>query len=456
MRIPPFFFPFCAAAFALAAAFPLAASEAGPEGLPEARVILLHEVLTSLKTNPGMQAAGARVEKARLQIEKADQLRYLTRFDFNATGGMLPGDDFVDLGSWGPFARSEIAFVQPLFTFGKIDSAREAARQGLYHEQGKFSELSDRVSFELISLYRGLGSTQKGVLIAQDMKRDFDRLLRQIDEELEKDDSDVTDMDKLEVLTSSWQIHKMYMGTMEERTNLMRALNIALGEDEGREIRVLDAPLPDCNIQVTNFQYLVRRVAERSPSIRALRAAAAAANAKVDLEDASGRPDIFLGGGMRFNWAPNRPDSDDYNSKGVAAFVGLRWRFDFWRTGTEAELAKSDRDAVLEGLRYAEERVKLDIDKAVSDLRQEYRLLGSIRDSLAAAKTYARFASDNYDLGIGSSNTLINGYKKQYELQAAELQSEYRVHVAMARLALNLGDIKKYEEWVKHEKVILD
>jgi outer membrane protein TolC len=248
----------------------------------------------------------------------------------------------------------------------------------------------------------------------------------------------------------------MYTGTMEERTNLMRALNIALGADEEREVRVAGAPLPECDIATTNFSYLVARVVERSPSIRSLRAALAAADAKFALEEANAWPDIFLGGGMRFNWANNRPSDDDYNSKGVAVFAGLRWRFDFWRTDTEAELAKNDREAVRHGLRYAEERVRLDIDKAVSDLRQEYLFLASIRESLAAAKTYVRLASDNYDLGLGSSQTVVNGYKTQYELQAAELQSEYKAHAALARLALVLGDIKKYKEWVKNEKVILD
>jgi outer membrane protein TolC len=452
MRIFPIFYC-CVAVLALFAVSPAAviSSEA-----PESRIVLLDDVLSVLHTAPGIKAAEARVEKARLQVEKAGYLRYLTRFELNVTGGMLPGQEALNFDDWGPFARSEISMIQPLFTFGKIDSATEMARQGLRHEQGRFAELSDRVTFEFISLYRGLGASQKGVFVAQDMKRDFDKLLRQIDEKLEEDDPDVSYMDRLEALSSSWQIQRMYTSTMEERTNLMRALNIALGADEERLIRVIDAPIPDCNIRITNIHILAHRAVERSPSIRSLRAAVAVADAKVSLEEANGRPDIFLGGGMRFNWASNRPSSDDYNSKGVAAFVGLRWRLDFWRAGMEVDLAKSDREAARQGLRHAEERVRLDIDKAVSDLRQEYLFLASIRDSLAAARTYARIASDNYDLGLGSSNTVINGYKRQYELQAAEIQSEYRVHVAMARLALSLGDIKKYGEWIKNEKIVLD
>jgi len=431
----------------------------GAEGIhPAPEAVLLDDVLEAvMRTNPGMKAAAARVEKARLQIEKANQLRYLTRLDLLMTGGLLPGHDpFSSLKDWGGFVRSEVAFVQPLFTFGKINSAVSMAEHGLGHEQAKYAELSDKAAFELICLYQGLATAQKGALVAGDMKRDFDKLLDQVDSELEDDDTDLTELDRLDIHARSWQIHKVYISTMEEHTNLMRALNIALGADEEQEIRVAGASIPECNISATNFSYLVQRVVERSPGLRSIREALAAANARIALEEANARPDIFLGGGVRLNWASNRPSDDDYNSKGVAAFVGIRWRFDFWRMDTEADIAKSDRDAVRDGLRFAEERVRLDIDKAVSDLRQEYLLLGRIRDSLAAAKTYVRIASDNYDLGLGSSQTVVNGYKTQYEIQAAELQSEYKVHVALARLALALGDIKKYEEWIRHEKVILD
>jgi len=119
-------------------------------------------------------------------------------------------------------------------------------------------------------------------------------------------------------------------------------------------------------------------------------------------------------------------------------------------------MAETDHQAALHGLRFAEQRLRHDIDKAVSGVRKAVDILQRVRDSLAAAKTYVRVAADNYDLGLGTSRTVVNGYKSLYELQAVELRQELQTHFALAELALVLGDINKYMEWIKHEKVILE
>jgi outer membrane protein TolC len=409
------------------------------------------------RNNPGLKAAEARIEKARLQVEKAEDLGFLTRFDVNFVTGAIPGSDTISyFQNFGPFLKSEIGIIQPLFTFGKISGTEKLARHGLAHEREKFADTRDRATFEVIRLYRGLCTAMRAEYVARDMLRDFTKLTNQVEQELAKTNSTVDDLDKLDVTIKSWQVHQAYIGAMEDRTNLMRAMNIALGQTVSQALTVKDEPLPEITINVTNYEYLVRRASERHPSMRAMRMALAAADARIALEKANNYPDIFLGGGMRFNWAGNRPPDDDYNSKGVAAFVGIRWRLDLWRVTTEVDMAKSDRDAVANGLRFAEERLRHDIDKGVSGVRSSAQILQRVRDSLAAAKTYVRLASDNYDLGLGTSRTVANGYKSLYELQAVELKQELKTHIALAELALVLGDINKYMEWIKHEKVILE
>ncbi len=409
------------------------------------------------RNNPGLKAAESRVEKARLQVEKAEYLGFLTRFDLNVATGSIPGSDTESyFENFGPFLKSEIGVVQPIFTFGKVSGTERMARFGLDYEREKFADTRDRAALEVIKLYRGLCTAMRADLVARDMLRDFAKLTNQVEQELVKTNAAIDDLDKLDVTIKSWQVYQAYTSAMEDRTNLMRAMNIALGQPESAEISVLDEPLPEVELHVTNYEYLVKRVSERHPSMRAMRAALAAADARVAVEKANNYPDIFLGGGMRFNWAGNRPSSDDYNSKGVAAFVGVRWRLDLWRVSTEVDMARTDHQAALHGLRFAEQRLRHDIDKAVSGVRKAVDILQRVRDSLAAAKTYVRVAADNYDLGLGTSRTVVNGYKSLYELQAVELRQELQTHFALAELALVLGDINKYMEWIKHEKVILE
>ena len=179
-----------------------------------------------------------------------------------------------------------------------------------------------------------------------------------------------------------------------------------------------------------------------------MRSALAAADARVSLEQANNYPDIFLGGGMRFNWAGNRPSSDDYNSKGVAAFVGVRWRLDLWRVSTEVEMAKSDVSCGTGcGL---PNRLRHDIDKAVSGVRKSVE---SAAVRFPQPQNLCPVAADNYDLGLG--------HRAQWSMatvalrtQAVELRQELR-RTALAELALVLGDINSME-WIKHEKVILE
>ena len=87
--------------------------------------------------NPQLKAAGADVEIAHALSDQARAARILPKFDLTFAVGPSPearGDALIgdtDLSSLSLFTRTEATFIQPLFTFGKLAAAQEAARHGI-------------------------------------------------------------------------------------------------------------------------------------------------------------------------------------------------------------------------------------------------------------------------------------------------------------------------------------
>ena len=65
-------------------------------------------------------------------------------------------------------------------------------------------------------------------------------------------------------------------------------------------------------------------------------------------------------------------------------------------------------------------------------------------------------STHDFDLGIGEAQPLIRAYRADYRLQATVIQSEYDLNVALAELALVLGDMSSYLTWVADGQIALD
>lgn len=101
-------------------------------------------------------------------------------------------------------------------------------------------------------------------------------------------------------------------------------------------------------------------------------------------------------------------------------------------------------------------KINIEVHEALEAVLMQQQLLASARESRRESRRWLRTAADDFDLGIGEAQPLIKAYQADYRLQATVIQSEYDLNVALASLALVIGDMHSYLTWIADGQVALD
>jgi outer membrane protein TolC len=445
----------------------LSASSAGAETI----LLGLRDAVERGVAESHLVKAGAiEVERAGQGVRKARALRILPEVTVNAGTGLVPEargtvvyspDDSNDLESLGPYYRLELKLVQPLWTFGKLDSAENLALKGLAAQEARSALTGQNVAFNAAKAYWALAAAVRGDVVAGDMRRDFDELTREVEKRLADESSGVDDADLLEVKSKAYGIDRLYLDALELRRHSADALRELLALPKESQPTAVNEPPPLVEIDESGISEVVARAVEANPEVRALTAAANALGAKVELQRADRNPVIFLAGAAGVAHAGNRDEQDnpwvkeDFNYQRVGAEVGMRWDANLYRKNIDVSEALDEQRAVLEQLAGLRSKAEVDVRKALRESVRTRALLDSARASLKASKSRLRLVLDTWETGLGEVSDVIDAYEDYYRLRTEEPVREYELNLALARLGFVLGDVNLYLEWVHRGKVTL-
>ncbi|MGA1196126.1 MAG: TolC family protein, partial [Candidatus Latescibacterota bacterium] len=122
----------------------------GASGIYAQTFDLKTSIEKALEIHPGVQAAQVDIAIAQSQLDQARAARLLPKFEVRsvlgpspeARGNALVGD--TNLSDLQVFSQTEATFLQPLYTFGKLSGARDAASAGvLAYEAGLVKSKAD-------------------------------------------------------------------------------------------------------------------------------------------------------------------------------------------------------------------------------------------------------------------------------------------------------------------------
>jgi outer membrane protein TolC len=417
-----------------------------------------------------VKAGAIEVERAGQGVRKARALRVLPEVTVNAGTGLVPEargtvvsspDSSGDLDNLGPFYRLELKLVQPLWTFGKLDSAENLALKGLAAQEARSALTGQSVAFSAAKAYWALAAAARGDAVASDMRRDFVELTREVEKRLADESSGVDDADLLEVKSKAYGIDRLYLDALELRRLSADALHQLLALPAESEPSAVNEPPPAVEIDESGIAAVVARAVDAHPEVRALTAATNVLGAKVELQRADRNPVIFLAGGAGVAHAGNRDEQDnpwvkeDFNYQRIGAEVGMRWDANLYRKNIDVSESLDEQRAVLEQLAGLRLKVGVDVRQALRESVRTRELLDSARASLKASKSRLRLVLDTWETGLGEVSDVLDAYEDYYRLRTEEPVREYELNLALARLGFVLGDVNLYLEWVRRGKVTL-
>lgn len=420
-------------------------------------------------THPAVAAARLEVQRAEVDLLKARALRR-PDLGFGLETGVVPeargdvlssADESDDLDGLGPFYRLRLDAVVPIHTFGKIESTRSAAERGVEaRRQGSEATVAE-LALETVRAFWGLYSAVEALELADDLTSGWEELLTEVEKAVEDPDSEVDHTDLLEVKSREYQIILAAEEARRNRTIARTGLSLLLGQklDEELELEPPDDPVLDDPTAVEDD--VVALALRSNPRVRQLRSGLGALEAQLALAEAFRWPDLFVAGSVRYARADNRTDQtnpfvkDDFNFRTVSAFIGLRWNLNFHNHGLEIEQKRAQRDETAYKLEVAEQRLRLETVRSLAEAAEQRALLTTAERSRVAARSWVRLSGDNWELGLGSPNRLIDAYEAFYRLGGAVIEKTADFHVSLAGLAVASGDIGRYLEWTRDGEIAI-
>ena len=403
----------------------------------------------ALQHNAQILAGRADVDEARAQLRQARGAFVLPSLRLESIGGLTPdaeGDvfnppsDTSGVRDLGPFARAQLEFVQPLYTFGLLSNLHGAAKAGVEVEQAKLSITRLEVEHQIKELYFG-------ILLAQDLTRLVERLQEELaawEEDVTLDNPDIPVSAPFKLQLALLELHKR-SAQLDDALKFARsalAWMTGLPEDEAFAIAgnlsATTSVLPPIN-------ELYARALRQQPDLRHLKAGLDARQRQEQAARSAYFPQVFLSGGIRYAVAPGRTDQhnpfvkDEFNLFNGGVFLGLRQSFEWNMLGADLDKARAKRRQLEAIETTAAQGIRVEIRRAYDICRQSQQDVVSTRKARNLTREWLQLARHEYELEPGSVKELVSAFEALGGTEEAYYRALHKDNFALADLELAVG-----------------
>ncbi|MEW6002699.1 MAG: TolC family protein [Nitrospirota bacterium] len=350
----------------------------------------------------------------------------------------------------GIFGNAEVTITQPIYTFSKIGSYKEAASNGITVARAGVDKRTSDLILRVKELYYSL-------LLARDLRN----LVLEVRDELV---DSVKKAEKQLEIGSPWadEVHlyklKAFLGLVDKNLNEAEkaetlakdALMTSIGLSKEKDFDIADSSLTPEDAMPEDLKSYQENAIELRPEFTQLKAGLNAKNALVIAEKSNFYPQFFIGIKGSISDATNRdrvtnPFIFDYfrHSYG-AAFLGLKWSLDFGITKGRVNEAWAEYHKLFEKKRFADEAIPFEVRKAYSDLEEAKKNIAETEKAYKNAKKWLVSAIANFDLGLGDAKEIGDAAVAYAQMKADNLRSIYNHRMSFANLLRATGmDIKE-------------
>ena len=441
-----------------------------------ARRYTLPELIAKVNASyPGVQAAREGVASADAQLSQATRLWWPTgQLTFGLTGSpevrcldpvthqpwTSPGGDqqralsncvqtgVVDLRSGdqvlpfhGVAFNLGINLIQPLYTFGKIEAARAAAKAGVDVARAQVDKDRQDVTFNITRAYWLLKWARAARATLDDGISRLKDWVKKINDEIDKGKTTYTENDLVRL--------KLALDTAELTSlDVDKALELGLSG-----LRMLldepDADIDDSELDLVDLgeeplAYYETAARTHRPDARMVVAGAAAARAGRALQLANLMPDVGLALSFTYAYAqsvdqPYNAFVNQPNALGAGFSLVLRYNLDVAERLANHSKASSDARMAVQRSKQALGGIYIEIENAWLDERAARRRSDLLGHSEKVARGWYNAVDENLQVGVAESRDLVDAARNYFELRMRHLQSIMDVNMATATLKQTAG-----------------
>jgi len=412
----------------------------------------------ALATSPEIRQFQRGAEVAMAKKDQADAARYpqieLTAVvgpSPRARGTVVDSPDRKDSPTINNvFEIVEMTLVQPLYTFGKISSFREAADAGVRVDRAKVEEKASDVILRIKELYYGRLLTSDLLSLIDEISEDLDKAIEKTERQLKADAPGVDEVDLYKLKAFRGEALRNRYETQKGFDLATAALRTFAGLDPGQPLELDAKGLDAAPRQAEPEEQAIGTALDLRSEMNQVRAGLKATEALVRAEESSLYPQFFLGVNGYYAQAGNRTRQqnpfayDPLNDRFVAVVLGLRYNLDFGITRGKIRAAQAEHLRVQETKQFAEQGIPLQVRKAHRELAEAKESIRATEEGWRNARKWLVAAKANFDLGVGDARDLGQAVEAYAKLRAENFKGMYNYNISLSNIEHATGrDVKE-------------
>lgn len=428
----------------------------------EVRYDLLHFVDEGISKDPMIAESqfGVESKKDRIRSLKAEAI--LPTFNVSMMVGPAPGlrDDITgdeihgydttevyDFKKIGPFWGVQAKFVQPL-NLGQYRSGKMAMEADLLQKSFDIENQMLKKEVELQSYYYNYLLAKEMQRLASDAQAQVDKAYEQMEEALDDDDPNVSQMDLLNLKA---KMHTVKEGVIEADLGMKRvllAIRFSLNMKDGDAFTADDTVLVPREEPLLTLDEIRNLTTKHNPELQQLDAGLRARRLQMDLAEAKLAPEFFITGEFQYvkSWAGNRSimQKDAFAEDAVNKIDGLigfgvRYNLNFWKNWEKYRSARTDYRALQLKENYAADGLMAKAEEQYYQVVAAKEKMDALKESLRASESILKGAAMQYDLDKSKTGNLVSAYTQNVTMQKDYYFAVCKYNVEYAQLIAKIG-----------------
>lgn len=395
---------------------------------------------------PGLRVDDAKIKAARARLNEA-RLSPFFQFNTDVVFSVRPGargtptfspDSQVPLSNrWGPTGGIRLEGALPIYTFGKIRGAKEAARSQVAAARSGRQQTLAEVIFDVRRAYYGAQLALDLQMMIEEGQNKLQRAIDRLEERLEEDDPDVHEFDEWRLESALAQINGRGSNAIKLEHASKAALQILSGIDA---LDVPECPLALVHNSVFSLEEHLAHAQASRPELDQLAAGQKGLKAIEKVRRGGYFPDILLGLSAAYQKTGVVTDIDNpfvqdrANFRQFAFGLVARWSLDFAGNVHRVKRAKAEVEMLKAQAEQAWDGIAFEVTQAYEELESAERSEKAWRRGQKETRSWFVAAAQGYEVGTTSAKNLVEAITQYFSARFEHLESIAAYNIALADL----------------------
>jgi outer membrane protein TolC len=400
---------------------------------------------------PKVREAHAKHAQSETQIT---QVRFAPFSEFTVTGGLalapsLRGTSQYSLNTDRPVTNNMglawtigVDGALPLYTFGKMSSALEAAEAASRVSEHDIERERNEVRLNVRRAFYGVQLARDALDLVREASGRIDAQIDKMNKEVAEGDGDDIQLLRIRVFRADLTVKESE--ARKQESVALSGLRFLTGE--GESLDVPNEPLEPIRHELSTYSTYVASAMRHRPELAMAQAGVAARQANLKLEKSRLFPDIGLGVGARWTYAPEVTDQtnpfvrDPGNFLALSFGVTMRYKLDFLPQAAKISFAKAQLDETLATQQWALGGISQQVKDAYAEVEDAQRRLTAMSEAARLAKQWMVKVQQGIEVGTMEDEDIVMPAREYATKRFGEMMAIYEYNVALAKLAQVTGD----------------